>query len=1732
MAAPHDVRAALGGPRADRTPLAVLILALAVALAPAHAELLVVLDGPAHVVVAPGTYVERGAACIENGAVTGRAGIVGEEVQPNVLGTYRPAYSCVSGSPDVDPVSVERVVTVIDGGGVEGISGTAAACGTSRSQLCVPTDIPRCDIDDSSAEGTVAYSDGLAVTRLPGGYVYIEHTPDGVLPSYYEVRSSMTGRAAQVFNYTYVEDRDPDVMVAVPPGLLSDISGDPEYDSFTARAVYVRASTNYGDSTAIRVVPNPGITFDEYLTFTSFTGPAALRTDGSEYIVDIVDGAKTVITDTRFTVGAQKQQCVMSEDVPFQLDPPRFEMIDVEGFGPTPINDADLDDWAFGDPFPEAWCKDDQDGRIQAVAGPLETLPHPLGPEFRDIDAARYVCTDSHGNSVTAHREVPFDLSDASIWRSEIPDPIRVAVGAPYELPPVFCENALGDKKHLAYFSHRPVLLFSDRNPENTVRQLVNLERGIKIYINATAPTNSESFWYSCDYISLRNEVYFDVIAVENDRTPPVMELHGYDVMRHVKGEPFIDPLASCVDATSGAAAVSSSGLDVDMVGNHTVRYWCDDYASNRAFATRIVEVAESFDPDTALPELELLNATASVPQYTRYDGGATCTDAVNGRVYHVSESVKKDGSFTPRNITDTTMHGTYEITYSCTDQAGNTGTISHELEVTRADKPAEDAEKPLARLDGAPSVSVLPGDRFQDPGATCVSDEGVEAAPNPNVLDTSESGYQIVQYVCGTGDDTDSVYRTVNVLDKAIAFPDEIYLHGYERAHHRTGTIFVDHGATCIGRLDGARVADVEGEVDDAVPGEYELTYTCPVGDASITRTVTVADTKPPDSDPPVLRLDGDRLVDIQQYRPYRDAGATCTDRQDGALNPLVQVQYTGAGGSRPFATDEVVNPTVAGTYTIRYTCTDSAGNEARGITERLVRVEPSERPASDLGRPSIWLVGSTGVDFTKFSLFQQYPDPGAKCADDRDGVYDATASGTVVRNSRDPATYLLTYTCPDSAGGAPAVAARSVVLPISDEGDPEIIIRGFSRVLHALGEPYVDLSASCIDHEEGALPLTTRGNVTADVAGTYSIEYSCADSADNRASESRTVIVAAQFAADTTPPVITPGGTMGVTQVYESHNGPPPLSPLPTCTDTTNNDISQVTTTTFVYNDGRTVFYFQEDYLVPNLLPHRDHVLVHTCTDQAGNTASTTVVVDHIGGFESFLDPPSILLRGQDVILHPLGDPFVDPGASCADDRDGRLPTEAHSSVDVEKLGIYGVEYSCTDSYQNTVYAHRVVRVVPPDSPVAFLNGEEDVPHRTASLPGEEGYYEDPGATCAFPDGSSSRETSRSSVPVFDGTKRGTYVVTYTCTSPEGSDSVSRTIRVSDGLPPVVTLIGNMTHYVDRGGSFEDPGATCNDVSDGVIDEITSDPDVVDVIRFGNYTVDYSCTDSEGNTGTAVRHVIVDDGTPPLITLRGPASVKVQLGATYADPGAACTDDVDDARDADISGVHGAEIGPYTISYTCTDSAGNSGEPATRMIEVVKDAEPPVITRTGPGVVQHVLRQPYQDLGARCVDAADGIRPVTTSGLDMINVDAAGTYKVNYTCTDKSGNFANSTRTVDVRSSHPADAVPPRISVAGADPLVHASGSPFEDPGATCTDTAGGVIDMVDVVVRGPGGRTAVDDDLVAQYAIAYDCEDASGNRASDDRRAANTRTVQVVEPPVITLRGLAVTQLPQGQ
>lgn len=86
-------------------------------------------------------------------------------------------------------------------------------------------------------------------------------------------------------------------------------------------------------------------------------------------------------------------------------------------------------------------------------------------------------------------------------------------------------------------------------------------------------------------------------------------------------------------------------------------------------------------------------------------------------------------------------------------------------------------------------------------------------------------------------------------------------------------------------------------------------------------------------------------------------------------------------------------------------------------------------------------------------------------------------------------------------------------------------------------------------------------------------------------------------------------------------------------------------------------------------------------------------------------------------------------------------------------------------------------------------------------------------------------------------------------------------------------------------------------------------------------------------------------DDTTAPVVTLTGDASVTISLNSTYTDAGATAEDDRDGDITANITNdastvVNKDLAGTYTVTYTVSDEAGNTGT-ATRTVIVKNDAE-----------------------------------------------------------------------------------------------------------------------------------------------------------------------------------------------
>jgi endonuclease G len=167
-------------------------------------------------------------------------------------------------------------------------------------------------------------------------------------------------------------------------------------------------------------------------------------------------------------------------------------------------------------------------------------------------------------------------------------------------------------------------------------------------------------------------------------------------------------------------------------------------------------------------------------------------------------------------------------------------------------------------------------------------------------------------------------------------------------------------------------------------------------------------------------------------------------------------------------------------------------------------------------------------------------------------------------------------------------------------------------------------------------------------------------------------------------------------------------------------------------------------------------------------------------------------------------------------------------------------------------------------------------------------------------------------------------------------------QSLRTTANTPPVITLNGTSPMTVAHGTVYSELGAVATDQQDGSRPVTISG--VVNPMVVGTYIITYRASDTGNATATMDRIVHVTDQTPPVVTLNGNSTIEVPFGGPFNDPGATANDTVDGAVDVNVSGtVNPFAAGEYQLTYSATDSAGNTS-PNTMRIVVVAKATPTI--------------------------------------------------------------------------------------------------------------------------------------------------------------------------------------------
>jgi hypothetical protein len=236
------------------------------------------------------------------------------------------------------------------------------------------------------------------------------------------------------------------------------------------------------------------------------------------------------------------------------------------------------------------------------------------------------------------------------------------------------------------------------------------------------------------------------------------------------------------------------------------------------------------------------------------------------------------------------------------------------------------------------------------------------------------------------------------------------------------------------------------------------------------------------PDTEAPVITLNGSSTLDLELGDTYTELGATATDNVDGDLTSSIVV-----GG-------DVVNTSLVGSYTVTYNVSDAAGNAATEVT-RTVNVNADTTP------PVITLIGASTINL---NVGDAYNELGATATDNFDGDISANIVITGSVNTSNAGTYFVNYNVSDSSGNVAAQVTRTVNVN-ADTTPPVITLIGSSTINLTVGDTYTDQGATATDNLDGDLTssIVVVNNVNTSLANSYAVTYNVSDAAGNAAIE-----------------------------------------------------------------------------------------------------------------------------------------------------------------------------------------------------------------------------------------------------------------------------------------------------------------------------------------------------------------------------------------------------------------------------------------------------------------------------------------------------------------------------------------------------------------------------------------------------------------------------------------------------
>ena len=243
------------------------------------------------------------------------------------------------------------------------------------------------------------------------------------------------------------------------------------------------------------------------------------------------------------------------------------------------------------------------------------------------------------------------------------------------------------------------------------------------------------------------------------DITPPVITLSGENPQVIRMGNPYMEPGATVTDNVdediTTNIVIDASAVDTTVPGSYMVTYNVDDVTGNSATEQiRVVNVNETTPP--------VITLSGENPQVIEMgnpymEPGATATDNVDG---DITANIVIDAS-----AVDTTVPGSYMVTYNVDDVAGNSAT--EQIRVVNVNE----ASPPVITLSGENPQVIEMGNPYMESGATATDNVDGDITANividASAVDTTVPGSYMVTYNVDdvAGNSATEQIRVVNVI-------------------------------------------------------------------------------------------------------------------------------------------------------------------------------------------------------------------------------------------------------------------------------------------------------------------------------------------------------------------------------------------------------------------------------------------------------------------------------------------------------------------------------------------------------------------------------------------------------------------------------------------------------------------------------------------------------------------------------------------------------------------------------------------------------------------------------------------------------------------------------------------------------------------------------------------------------------------------------------------------------